>query len=99
MTAKLHFGSYDNTRTGKVLAYPTTDVWTDFSVGTGSNDFWETSYTNTATEGGNTYPLIAGADINTLFQLELLGTHQAGDYYEFKDVQVQLYMAEVGDGL
>jgi len=99
LTFKLHFSNYDSGRTGKTLAYPTTEDWVDFTVGTGSNDFWESSYHGTAAESGNTYPTILGSDINTLYELEIIGTHQAGDYYEFKDVQVQLYLAEVGDGV
>lgn len=95
LTWKAHIGSYSGARTGKTLAYPQTNAWTEFTVG-GNGDFWD--YGTVFAETGVTYPTATGAQLNSFFKLELLGDNDSGYVYEFRNIKVKIYYFDVCDG-
>ena len=95
ITLKAHIGSYSGARTGKTLAYPQTNEWQSFSVGS-NGDFWD--YGAVYAETGVTYPTATGSQLNSFFRLEMLGDNDANYIYEFRNIKVQVFYFEVCDG-
>jgi hypothetical protein len=96
ITFKTHIGSYSGARTGKTTAYPTTDTWSDFVLG-GNGDFWD--YGSVFAETGVTYPTAIGSQVNSYFTVEMIGSNVPGTFFEFRNLKVTLFFAEVCDGL
>lgn len=96
ITLKTHIGAFNEANIGKTLDYPTTDVWTNFTVG-GNGDFWD--YQATYAETGVDYPTALGSQINSYLHLQMLGSNVTNTFFEFRNIKLTIYFAEVCDGL